>query len=306
MNPRQGSRAPQAGPGTMPLFVGALGMIASISYSSWVLEVFLNPHIDVFDGYVSELSARDQPYHLVFSLGDLITGVLTIIVAATALIRLRRRPLAVAGWIFFLSFGIWAIGDSVFSMDCAPSIDTGCALRERAGLVSFSHQFHDVTSGMVIFSGIMAVLVLSIAARRYGWWPSLARWGWLLAIMEAALSIGTLVLMLIGEWLGLAQRVQITILCVALFVIAWALLDDGPAGRPLGAGRDRWPHARTRERAGASESARAREVAREHELARAREVAPEHEVAREGEVPRGRADEPAPEYGPTRALLGAE
>ena len=222
----------------MPLLVGALGIIAAISYSSWVLEVFLNPRIDVFDGYVSELSAGDQPYHLVFSAGDLITGALTIVVAATALIRLRRRPLAVTGWLFLLSFGGWAIGDSVFSMDCAPSIDTGCALRERAGKVSFSHHFHDVTSSMVIFSGIAAVLALSIAARRYGWWPTLARWGWLLAIAEAGLAVATLALMLAGEWLGLAQRVQITILCLALFVIAWALLGEEPPG-PRGAAYDR-------------------------------------------------------------------
>jgi hypothetical membrane protein len=203
-------------------------MIAAITYSSWVLEVFLNPHLDVLDGYVSELSARDQPYHLVFSAGDLITGVLTIVIAATALARLRRRPLAVAGWIFLLSFGGWAIGDSVFSMDCAPSVDTTCALRERADKVSFSHQFHEVTSSMVIFSGIAAILVLSVAARRYGWWPTLARWGRPLAITEAGLALLTLALMLTGQWLGLAQRVQVSILALALFVIAWALLTEEP------------------------------------------------------------------------------
>jgi hypothetical membrane protein len=233
-------------PGPIPLLAGALGMIAAISYSSWVLEVFLSPHIDVFDGYVSELSARDQPYHLVFSAGDFITGVLTIVIATTALVRLRRRPLAVTGWIFLLSFGVWAIGDSVFSMDCAPSIDTGCALRERAGKVSFSHQFHDVTSGMVIFSGIAAIFMLSIAARRYGWWPTLARWGRPLAIAEAGLAIATLVLMLTGQWLGLAQRVQITILCLALFVIAWALLAEEPPPRPA---RTRRPRPPARQRA---------------------------------------------------------
>jgi hypothetical membrane protein len=208
------------------VLIGVLGVAAAVSYSSWVLEAFLNPRIDVFDGYVSELSARDQPYHVVFSAGDFITGVLTIIVAGTALILLRRRPLAVTGWIFLLLFGIWAIGDAVFSMDCAPSMDTTCALRERAEKVSFSHQFHDVTSSMVIFCGIAAILLLSIAARRYGWWPTLARWGWMLATVEAGFAIGTLVLMLIGEWLGLAQRIQITILCLALFVIAWALLAE--------------------------------------------------------------------------------
>jgi hypothetical protein len=111
-------------------------------------------------------------------------------------------------------------------MDCAPSMDTGCALRERAEQVSFSHQFHSVTSSVVIFSGIVAILALSLAARRYGWWPALARWGWMLAIAEACCAVATLVLMLLGQWLGLAQRIQVTILCLALFVIAWALLAE--------------------------------------------------------------------------------
>jgi hypothetical protein len=219
-------RQDDRGPGAVPVFVGVLCVVAAISYSSWVLETFLSPGIDFLDGYVSELSANDQPYHNVFSGGDFITGVLAIIVAGTALLRLRRRPLTVIGWICLLLFGIGAIGDAVFSMDCAPSMDTGCALRERAGQVSFSHQFHAVTSSLVIFAGIVAILALSLAARRYGWWPALARWGWVLAIAEACFAVATLILMLLGVWLGLAQRIEITILCLALFVIAWALLAE--------------------------------------------------------------------------------
>jgi hypothetical membrane protein len=229
-------RQDDGGPGAVPVFVGILCLVAAISYSSWVLEAFLSPGIDFLDGYVSELSANDQPYHTVFSGGDFVTGVLTIIVAVTALLRLRRRRLAVVGWISLLVFGIWAIGDAVFSMDCAPSMDTGCALRERAEQVSFSHQFHSVTSSVVIFSGIVSILALSLAARRYGWWPALARWGWVLAVAEACCAIATLVLMLLGQWLGLAQRIQVTILCLALFVIAWALLAErgrGAADRPM-------------------------------------------------------------------------
>jgi hypothetical protein len=79
---------------------------------------------------------------------------------------------------------------------------------------------------MVICFGIAALLALSIAARRHGWWPALARWGWLLAGTEAVLSLGTLALMYFGVWLGLAQRLQISVLCMGLLVIAWALHTD--------------------------------------------------------------------------------
>jgi hypothetical protein len=217
------------GPGHLPFPIAILAAVAAVTYSSWVLGFMLRPGLDFVDGYVSELSASDQPLNWVFSGGDLVTGVLMIIVATAALIMLVPRPWSVAGWLFLLAFGFWAICDAVFSMDCAPSMDTACALRERAGNVSFAHSFHAVTSMVVITCGIASMLCLSIAARRYQWWPSLARWGWLLASVEAAAAVATLLLMWAGTWLGLVQRIQITILCLSLFLIAWAI----------------WPHRRS-------------------------------------------------------------
>jgi hypothetical protein len=214
-----------------------------MSYSAWILEFPLHTKVDVIDGYVSELSAADQPSHWLFSTGDLITGVLMTVVAAGCLLTLPRRAWSVAGWSFLLLFGISAIGDALFSMDCAPSNDTACALRERAGRVSFSHEFHDVTSSLVIVSGIAALMCLSIAARHYGWWPALARWAWPLAVLETVTALATLVLMYLGLWLGLAQRIQISVLCLGLLLIAWALLARPAAPAP--------PAVRVREKAGA-------------------------------------------------------
>lgn len=230
--PMRGSAAP--GPGRLPLSAGIAAAVAGLSYSSWILEFPLHTKIDVVDGYVSELSATDQHWHRLFSAGDLVTGILVIFTAVSGLVLLRRRPWTVLGWGFLLLFGVSAIGDAVFSMDCAPSMDTSCALRERVGKVSFAHQFHDVTSGLVIMSGIAALLALSVAARRYGWWPVLARWGPVLAAAEACTATATLALMFFGLWLGLAQRVQISILCVGLLVIARALCSRDQAARPAG------------------------------------------------------------------------
>ncbi|MCW2902505.1 MAG: hypothetical protein JWO67_4770 [Streptosporangiaceae bacterium] len=213
-------------PGVVPVLCAVLAATAGITYSSFLLESFLSPDLDVIDGYASELSAVDQPFHWVYNAGDFTTGVLAIIVAATALITLRRRPWAVIGWTFLLLFGVSVIGDASFPLDCAPSLETTCALRERADQVSFSHQFHAVTSGSVITCAIIALFALSIAARRYGWWPSLARWGWWLAIAEVISALGTLCLMVSGTWLGLAQRFQIVVLCLSLLLIARALYDD--------------------------------------------------------------------------------
>lgn len=228
------SRSQATEPGVVPALVVCLAAIAGITYASFLLEMFLSPYLDVIDGYVSELSAVDQPYHLVYSTGDLVTGVLSATVAAIALMTLRRRPWAVVGWSALLLFGICAIGDAIFPLDCAPSLETGCALRERAGQVSFAHEFHAVTSSSVIMCGTVALFALSIAARRYGWWPVLARWGWPVAVAEAVFAFATLGLMLTtGTWLGLAQRVQIGVLCLGLLIIAWALHADRARSRAL-------------------------------------------------------------------------
>ncbi|MEV4256631.1 DUF998 domain-containing protein [Spirillospora sp. NPDC049652] len=237
---RAGKAAPHAGtaavrPGVAPLFAAVLAAVAGISYATFMLEHLLSPALDVVNGYVSELSARDQPFHMVYSGGDLVTGVLSIIVAGTALTTLRRRFWSTLGWSFLGLFGLCAIGDALFPLDCAPSLETWCALRERADKVSFSHSFHSVTSSAVIAFGVAALLTLSIAARRYGWWPALARFGWLLAVTETAFALGTVVAMLVGEWLGILQRIQIMILCLGLLTIAWALWADWRAARRVAA-----------------------------------------------------------------------
>lgn len=211
------------GPGVVPVHVIVLAAVAAITYATFLLENALSPRLDFFNGYVSELSAVDQPFHYVYSAGDFVTGNLLITVALSALRRLSRRPLAAAGWAFLGLFGVCAIGDASFPLDCAPSLETWCALRERSEHVSFSHEFHAVTSSAVIVCGVAALLLLSLAARRYGWWPALARWGWLLALAETVCALGTLVAMYLGQWLGLVQRVQISVLCLGLLVIAWAL-----------------------------------------------------------------------------------
>ncbi len=216
----------RAGPGALPRGLVCLLPVAAVSYATFLLAGVLSPEFDLVGGYVSELSAAGRPFRHVYGAGDLLTGVLTVLVALGALRKLARRPLAVAGWASLGLFGLGAVGDAVFPLDCAPSLETWCALRERSGHVSFSHGFHAVTSSVVVVAWTAAILLLALAARRYGWWPALARWGPLLAAAHTVLASATLVAMYAGHWLGIVQRAQITVLCLGLLVVAWALWTD--------------------------------------------------------------------------------
>jgi hypothetical protein len=215
-----------AGPRGMPVIVAVAAGVAGASYASWVLQFALNPGLDPVNGYVSELSASDQPFHWLFAAGDLLAGLLTIAVAAVVLHLGARRAWALAGWVALIAFGVFSIADSLFAMDCAPNSDTTCALRERAGHVSFAHNFHMVTSTCAVTAGIIGLIALTVAARRYHRWPVIARWGWPLMIVETVTALATLPLMYFGLLLGVVERVQVSVISLWLFVIAGELYAE--------------------------------------------------------------------------------
>jgi hypothetical protein len=215
-----GSREP------VPAFAWLLAALAGVTYASWVLQFVLNPGLDPVNGYVSELSASDQPHHYLFAAGDFVSGLLTITVVVTVLRWVRPRGFALTGWLALVVFGAFSIADSLFAMDCAPNSDTTCALRERAGKVSFAHQFHSVTSVCVVTAGIVSLVALTIAARRSRRWPVIARWSLLLLLVETATALATLPLMYFGVLLGVMERVQVAVVSLWLFVIAAQLYAD--------------------------------------------------------------------------------
>lgn len=223
-----GSREPE----TVPAFAWWLAVLAGVTYASWVLQFPLNPGLDPVNGYVSELSASDQPFHYLFAAGDFVAGLLTIVVVFAVLRSVRPRGCALAGWLALVVFGVFSIADALFAMDCAPNSDTTCALRERAGKVSFAHQFHSLTSVCVVTAGIVSLIALTVAARRSRRLPVIARWSWLLLVIETVAAAATLPLMYFGVLLGVIERVQVAMISVWLFVIAAQLHSDRRRSRP--------------------------------------------------------------------------
>ncbi|SCG58159.1 DUF998 domain-containing protein [Micromonospora inositola] len=200
----------------------ALGL-AGVIYASWLIGPLLNPAFGLLDGYASELAARDQPYHLVFGLGDLVVGAL----ASATGVALARQARGWPRWAWWglVAFGVaTALDGTVSSMDCAPTADGRCARLAELGELSWRHQGHSVSSSVAIAGGIASLLALLMARRGRG---ASLRWGLAVA---AVLLVGTAATLVevahpdlaLGAW----QRVQL------LGLSGWLVYAGVVATRP--------------------------------------------------------------------------
>ncbi|WP_079147781.1 DUF998 domain-containing protein [Streptomyces thermolilacinus] len=210
-------------------FGAVLIVLGALAYSVWLLELPLAAGLDPVQSYVSELAATDQPLGALFRTADLVAGVLLLAAALPPLAAARRRFWAATGWAALALFGAATAVDSRLPLSCAPTADTACAAREDAGLVPFTHAAHAVSSGLAMVGAVTAVVALTVAARRYGWWPPLARTGPVLVVLELAATAWTLVAVAAfeagrGHWaLGAGQRAQLLLVAVWLLLLAWSL-----------------------------------------------------------------------------------
>ncbi|MFI9052849.1 DUF998 domain-containing protein [Streptomyces sp. NPDC053427] len=209
-------------------------LLGAVAYTAWVLEVVLATGIDPVQAYVSELAAADQPLGGVFRATDLVAGLLVLAGAAAALATLERRPWTTAGWAALALFGAATALDSRLPLSCAPTSDPACAARETAGLVPATHTAHAISSSLALAGALAALVLLTVAARRYGGWPALARLGPPLVLAELAATLWTLASVVAftagrGTWaLGAGQRLQV--LLVALYLALLAGCVARPAG----------------------------------------------------------------------------
>ncbi|WP_372499135.1 DUF998 domain-containing protein [Streptomyces somaliensis] len=222
-----GTRRPRPGAPGRP--TALLLVLGALSYSAWLLELPLATGLDPLRSYVSELAAADQPLGALFRTTDLLAGLLLLAAALPPLLAARRPPWAVAGWAALALFGAVTAVDSRLPLSCAPTADAACAAREDAGLVPAAHTAHAVSSGLAMAGAVTAVVALTVAARRYGWWPLLARTGPVLVALELAATAWTLAAVAAfeaghGHWaLGVGQRAQLLLVAVWLLLLARSL-----------------------------------------------------------------------------------
>ncbi|GHJ93682.1 hypothetical protein SNE510_32010 [Streptomyces sp. NE5-10] len=236
-------------PGKVTRASAVLLFLGALAYTAWVLEVVVRTGLDPVRTYVSELAAADQPLGGLFRATDLAAGLLVLAGAVTGLLATRapagpapdpgvprwartdtgspaRRPWLLVGWSALALFGAATVLDSRLPLSCAPTVDPECAARETAGLVPATHAAHAVSSGLAMTGALVAMVALTVAARRYGLWRPLARTGPALVALELAATAWTLAAVAAfeagrGLWsLGAGQRLQVLLVAVWTGVLA--------------------------------------------------------------------------------------
>lgn len=208
----------------MPRPVAAVAGLATVlTYNTWLAAQPLFEHTGVFAGYLSELSAADQPHHLFFRIGDMLTGLLVAILALSVHSASRHRPGGTAGrrWrrlvaVGLLVFAVATILDAVFVLDCAPSHDVACHAAERQGQLSASHYIHEVTSvsAQLGATGSLVAGIMAVRPRRW----------WLLGLGAVhVLALAVMMIMLGAGRSGIGYLQAVTVFTASLWFAAVGL-----------------------------------------------------------------------------------
>ncbi len=216
--------------------VAALAIAAGgILYAAWFLQWIVPTHLSPVTSYISELSASDQPHHLIFRAGDLIAGSLLIIGSVAALMSTPRSRWAIAGWSSLALFGASSISDSQSPMRCAETASAHCARLGALDQLGLRDNLHTFTStGEDLFFGLTMFCLLMVAWRM-GAPTRLRRVATTIAVLIAiawawtTVSAARFELHHIDHLLGVAQRTEVTLIGVWLVLVSVAILRPEPA-----------------------------------------------------------------------------
>ncbi|MFJ2029218.1 alpha/beta fold hydrolase [Streptosporangium sp. NPDC087985] len=206
--------------------------VAGLCYSAWVPVQFLNAEIGRAGAYVSELAAVDQSWSWLVRVADVISG--SACLAAVALVP-DERPgrWGAAGWLGLALLGVMTVLDGgVFPLDCAALSDPACAAAEAAGWVSVSHRIHLGTSALAVAGAVLSLGALPVSALRRHRWPLIGYGGAVLAPLMAVATGWTLVAIVSGAPVGIAQRFQVSVIGLWLLLTATALWRDRTPAPP--------------------------------------------------------------------------
>lgn len=203
----------------------ALSALTLLTYNTWVLWQPMNGNARIFDGYLSELSASDQPNNLFFRGGDMITALIVLALGVRALLIWRhhsphrQRWWVVAGLALVL-FGVSTFIDSFFAMDCSPVLSETCRVAEESGQLSTIHYAHTYTS-VGAQAGIVASMIATYVALRRGQLGIGRRQGGLLALCAVeVLALTVMMIMLAAGLPGLGYPQVVMVAAASVWFAA--------------------------------------------------------------------------------------
>jgi hypothetical protein len=205
-----------------------------------------NGQAAIFEGYLSEFSATDQPHNVLFRAGDLLTALIVLALGSRAALMWNqqahaagRRPSSrwwLVTWLGLLIFAVTTLLDSFFGMDCSPTLSQTCRAAEESGRLSLVHYLHTYTSvgaetGIVV-SMVAAYVALARTATSAPRVRTVRQIVLGLAVVEVAALVAMMALLVAGlPGLGYPQVAMVVAASIWFAVVGFGLVvrRDDPA-----------------------------------------------------------------------------
>lgn len=203
----------------------AVAVAAAVAYSSWVLEWFLPGGVDPLRSYASELAAVAEPHGTLFARADTASGTLLVALGALLWLWSRRGRLIPAGLVLW---GGATVADSFFRMPMVTTVGPGAsaALTEAEKSAVLVHSLCSSTAavGMALVGAGLWLLALDRAGRMLA--------GVFLALLAmVAVTSGLHEVGGPNLWLGLWQRLSLSVAAVVIVTVAVAVTSAGSTAR---------------------------------------------------------------------------
>ena len=203
----------------------AVAVAAAVVYSSWVLEWFLPGGVDPLRSYASELAAVAEPHGTLFARADTASGTLLVALGALLWLWSRRGRLIPAGLVLW---GGATVADSFFRMPMVTTVGPGAsaALTEAEKSAVLVHSLCSSTAavGMALVGAGLWLLARDRAGRMLA--------GVFLALLAmVAVTSGLHEVGGPNLWLGLWQRLSLSVAAVVIVAVSVAVTSAGSTAR---------------------------------------------------------------------------